>query len=93
LNGDELAKAVANSLAILDWKHGTSQVARRIWGAVRKIDVVLTHPQTRKTLGIECKFQAVLGTAEEKIPATIKDIDAWPIPGLVVFEGEALPRI
>ena len=28
------------------------------------------------------------GTAEEKISATIKDIEAWPIPGLVVFAGE-----
>lgn len=63
------------------------RVARRIWGAVRKIDVVITHPQTRKTLGIECKFQAVTGTAEEKIPSVIKDIGAWPIPGLVVFAG------
>jgi hypothetical protein len=30
----------------------------------------------------------VTGTAEEKIPAIIKDIEAWPIPGLVVFAGE-----
>jgi hypothetical protein len=64
------------------------RVARRIWGAERYIDVILIHPQTRKTLGLECKFQGVRGTAEEKIPATIKDIDAWPIPGLVVFAGE-----
>ena len=28
------------------------------------------------------------GSAEEKIPATIKDIEVWPIPGLVVFAGE-----
>jgi hypothetical protein len=28
------------------------------------------------------------GSAEEKIPATIQDIEAWPIPGLVVFAGE-----
>ena len=48
---------------------------------------MLTHPQSRKTLGLECKFQGVRGTAEEKIPATIKDIEAWPIPGLVVFAG------
>src|SRR6185369_10176220 len=63
------------------------RVARRIWGAERRIDVVLIHPVTRKTLGIECKFQSVIGSAEEKIPAIIKDIDAWPIPGLVVFAG------
>lgn len=64
------------------------RVARRIWGAVRRIDVVLTDTQTRKTLGVECKYQAVGGTAEEKIPATVQDISAWPIPGIVVFSGE-----
>ena len=88
-NGDELAKAViclGQELGLEPMEQ--VRVARRIWGAERFIDVVLTHPQSRKTLGIECKFQGVRGTAEEKIPATIKDIEAWPIPGLVVFAGE-----
>ena len=31
---------------------------RRIWGAVRTIDVVLTDPKSRRRLGIECKFRA-----------------------------------
>jgi len=31
----------------------------------------------------------VLGTAEKKF-SVIKDIGAWPIPGLVVFAGEGL---
>ena len=88
-NGDGLAKAVAQLGRDLGLESMEQvRVARRIWGAERFIDVVLVHPQTRKTLGLECKFQAVHGTAEEKIPATIKDIDAWPIPGLVVFAGE-----
>lgn len=88
-NGDGLAKAVVQLGRDLGLEAIEQvRVARRIWGAERYIDVVLTHPQTRKTLGIECKFQAVRGTAEEKIPATIKDIDAWPIPGIVVFGGE-----
>ncbi len=88
-NGEELVKAVvllANELGLE--AHEQVRVARRIWGAIRHIDVVLTHPQTRKTLGIECKYQAVPGTAEEKIPSIISDIAAWPIPGLVVFAGE-----
>ena len=88
-NGDGLAKAVAQLGRDLGLE-ATEQVrvARRIWGSERFIDVVLIHPQSRKTLGVECKYQAVRGTAEEKIPATIKDIEAWPIPGLVVFAGE-----
>ncbi len=62
-------------------------VGRRIWGAKRHIDVVLTHTETRRSLGIECKYQSVTGSAEEKIPATIKDIEAWPIRGIVVYSG------
>ena len=88
-NGDGLAKAVVQLGRELGLEAIEQvRVARRIWGAERYIDVVLTHPQSRKTLGVECKFQAVRGTAEEKIPATIKDIEAWPIPGIVVFAGE-----
>lgn len=64
------------------------KVARRIWGAERRIDVVLRHKQSGKALGVECKYQEVGGTAEEKIPSTIQDIAAWPIDGLVVFWGE-----
>jgi hypothetical protein len=63
------------------------RVGRRLWGNVRVIDVVATDPASRKTLGLECKFQGGAGTAEEKLPALIQDIDAWPIPGIVVFDG------
>ena len=63
-------------------------VGRRIWGAKRRIDVVLKHPETRVSLGIECKYQGGSGSAEEKIPATIQDIRAWPIRGIVVYSGD-----
>lgn len=63
------------------------KVGRRLWGAERRIDIVLTDPSTRRTIGVECKYQGTSGTAEEKIPAIIDDISAWPIPGLVVFDG------
>lgn len=87
-NGDDLVRAVAELARELGLESRQQvRVARRIWGAIRHIDVVLTHPQTRKTLGVECKYQAVPGTAEEKIPSVINDIAAWPIPGLVVFSG------
>lgn len=67
-------------------------VGRRIWGANRRIDVVLKHPETRVSLGIECKYQGGRGSAEEKIPATIEDIRAWPIRGIVVYAGAGFSR-
>ena len=63
------------------------KVGRRLWGAERYIDVVMTLTESGRSLGLECKYQGVGGSAEEKIPATIQDIAAWPIPGLVVFAG------
>lgn len=63
------------------------EVGRRVWGARRRIDVVMKHKETRVSLGIECKYQSGPGSAEEKIPATIQDIRAWPIRGIVVYCG------
>jgi len=68
------------------------RAARRLWGAERRIDVVLKDPSTRKLLGVECKFQSVAGSAEEKIPAMLKDIEFWPIPGIVTIEGPGFSR-
>lgn len=88
-SGDDLVKAVT-ALAVqlgLDAREQV-RVGRRIWGAARRIDAVLTHPVQRRRLGIECKYQGKPGTAEEKVPATIQDIAAWPIDGIVVFAGE-----
>ncbi len=65
---------------------------RRVWGAKRRIDVVLKHPETRVSLGVECKYQGGSGSAEEKIPATIEDIRAWPIRGIVVYHGQGFSK-
>jgi len=62
-------------------------VGRRIWGARRRIDIVITDRAQRRSLGIEAKYQKSAGSAEEKIPSTIEDIRAWPIPGIVCFYG------
>jgi hypothetical protein len=88
LNGKELeqkAQALAENLG-LEVKRQV-RVGRRIWGAERRIDLVLSDA-AGKRLGLECKFQGQAGTAEEKIPAVIEDIGAWPIDGLVVFHGQ-----
>jgi hypothetical protein len=87
-NGADLKKAVASLGEKLGLRAEIEvRVARRIWGSQRHIDVVLTDPTTRLRLGIECKYQGTTGTAEEKIPATLEDIDAWPIKGIVAIAG------
>ena len=88
-SGDDLKRAVAQVGQALGLEADTEvKVGRRIWGARRSIDVVLTHPETRLRLGVECKYQSRGGSAEEKIPATIDDIRAWPIRGIVVIDGD-----
>ena len=87
-SGAELERAVETLAHSLGLQARTQvRVARRLWGAERRIDLVLRHPDSERSLGIECKFQGTGGSAEEKIPATIQDIAAWPIPGIVVFDG------
>jgi hypothetical protein len=89
VNGTDLKNRVVALASQLGLESRTEvRVARRIWGAERCIDVVLTRADTGRVLGVECKYQGARGSAEEKIPATIQDIAAWPIPGLVVFAGE-----
>lgn len=87
-SGKELRDAVASLARGLGLDADVEvRVGRRIWGARRVIDVVVKDPASRVSLGIECKYQGVSGSAEEKIPATVQDIKAWPIRGLVVFDG------
>lgn len=88
-SGKELERAVTELAAALGLEARCQvRVGRRIWGAERFIDVVLTDPRDRRRLGLECKWQGGRGSAEEKIGVTLQDIAAWPIPGLVVFAGD-----
>ena len=92
-SGSSLAKRVCALAETLELEAKTEyKVGRRIWGAGRRIDIVLRYPHTGKTLGIECKYQEKPGTVEEKIPSTIQDIEAWPIAGIVVFDGEGFTQ-
>lgn len=87
-SGDDLAKAVCSLGAELGLEvREQFKVARRIWGAERRIDVLLRDPKTSKALGVECKYQGGGGSADEKVPTTIQDMAAWPIAGLLVFAG------
>ena len=88
-SGDELKRRVVALAESLGLKADTEvKAARRLWGQRRLIDVVITDEKSGIRLGTECKYQSTGGTAKEKIPATIQDIAHWPIPGIVVIDGE-----
>jgi hypothetical protein len=90
-SGDNLVQEVVGLAKALGLEaHTEFKMGRRIWGAERRIDIVLTNPADGKRIGIECKYQGVQGSAEEKIPSTIQDMDAWPIRGVVAFAGDGL---
>ncbi len=91
--GGELKQKVVELAKRLGLEAETEvKAARRLWGQRRFIDVVITDKKTGKRLGVECKYQAKSGTAEEKIPATIQDIAYWPIPGIVVIDGKGFSQ-
>jgi hypothetical protein len=63
-------------------------LGKSIIGKNRKIDILAVEEKTSKALGIECKYQATPGTADEKIPYTLKDLDAMHLPAFVAYAGE-----
>lgn len=92
-SGRQLVKRVCRLAKRLNLEPTEQYLAgRRLWGAGRRIDVILRHSDSSKTLGVECKYQGKPGTTEEKIPTTIQDIRVWPIEGIVVFAGAGFTK-
>lgn len=53
----------------------------------RQIDVFVVRPADQKAIAIECKYQDVQGTADEKIPYALDDLAALWVPGCLVYAG------
>ena len=63
-------------------------LGKSIIGKNRKIDILALHEPTSRALGIECKYQATPGTADEKIPYTLEDLKAMHVPAFVAYAGD-----
>jgi len=83
----DLRRAVADLCDRLGLDHTMDVPAgRRIWGVSRGLDFVIRHHDT--SLGVECKC---LGDDEadfEQVAMSVRDIAAWPIPGMLVLAGD-----
>jgi hypothetical protein len=63
-------------------------LGKTIIGKNRKLDILVLRKSDQRSLALECKYQRVSGTADEKIPYALQDLDAMWIPGCLVYAGE-----
>lgn len=63
-------------------------LGKTIIGKDRRVDILVLEPATRRALCIECKFQDVLGTTDEKIPYALDDLAAMHVPAFLCYAGE-----
>lgn len=61
---------------------GTSIIGKR-----RRVDLVVLDSERRHALALECKYQDSSGTADEKIPYALRDLDALRMPSAMVYAG------
>lgn len=93
MTGNEYADLVAAYLLKNYGQRGLTiyrevSLGKSIIGKNRKIDILAVHEATSVALGIECKYQATPGTADEKIPYTLADLEAMHLPAFVSYAGE-----
>lgn len=67
-------------------------LGKSIIGKNRKVDILAVETLTNKALGIECKYQETAGTADEKIPYTLDDLEAMHVPAFVCYAGDGFSR-
>lgn len=62
-------------------------VVTSIIGKRRRVDLLVVHPHSGRGFALECKYQDSLGTADEKIPYTLRDLEALRMPAAVTYAG------
>jgi len=61
-------------------------LGKTIIGKNRRLDILILS-EDNQTFAIECKFQDVKGTTDEKLPYALEDMRSLPIPGCIVYAG------
>ncbi len=97
MTGNEYADLIAAYLAQNYGARGLLiyrevSLGKSIIGKNRKLDILAIHQASSRALGIECKYQTVQGTADEKIPYTLDDLDAMHLPAFLAYAGEGFSR-
>jgi hypothetical protein len=92
VTGHEYRKRIASYLVSAYWDRGMQvfeevNVGTSIIGKQRRVDLFLFLPTEKKALALECKYQDVSGTADEKIPYTLQDLAALRMPSALAYGG------
>jgi PD-(D/E)XK nuclease superfamily domain len=92
VTGHEYRKRIASYIVSAYWDRGIQvfeevNVGTSIIGKQRRVDLFVLSPGERKAFALECKYQDVSGTADEKIPYTLQDLTALRMPSAVVYAG------
>ena len=92
MTGHEYRKRIASYLVSAYWDRGIQvfeevNLGTSIIGKQRRVDLFVLQPQERKAFALECKYQDVSGTADEKIPYTLQDLAALRMPAAVAYAG------
>jgi hypothetical protein len=67
-------------------------LGKTIIGKDRKIDVFVLRASDQRAIALECKYQEVQGTTDEKIPYALQDLEALWVPGCIAYAGEGWSR-
>ncbi len=67
-------------------------MGKSIIGKNRRVDLLVLDESQNKAIAIECKCQNVSGTADEKVPYTLKDSEAMQMAAYVVYGGEGFSK-
>jgi hypothetical protein len=93
MNGSRYATWVANYINRNFGARGIDvykevQMGKSIIGKNRRVDVLVLDKAQNKAVAIECKYQHVNGTADEKVPYTLNDAEAMQMDCYVAYGGD-----
>jgi hypothetical protein len=93
MTGTEYANLVASYLSkrfgSRDLKvYREIKVGKTIIGKNRCIDIFCVCERNNKAFAVECKFQDVQGTVDEKVPYALDDLRALPMAGGIAYAGK-----
>jgi hypothetical protein len=92
INGQEYANWVGEYIA---FNFGTRNIkvykevfmGKSIIGKKRRVDLLVVDSLQNKAVALECKYQTVTGTVDEKVPYTLEDAKAMQMDSYVVYGG------